>query len=269
MKKLEDTSESSSDIANTWNTAHETLLASIGDKANCMRWMHTQSQVYFERWNFWMAVPSVTVSALAGSATIGITRLDTSSQGIASIVIGVFTIASGVLTSINQLLKASQFSEAHRISSIAYGKLHRVIANELALRRDQRTSAQEFLKIIRTEQDRLEESSPVVGDNIIAKFNNKVETNTTLEKPEIVVQHEKPNLGRVVAVGPGKRDKRGRLRPLDVPVGALVRFGTDEGYLSYPEHREGGRTFLVLQEADVAFIAEPEAPGAALEARGG
>lgn len=186
LKKLEDTSESSSDIANTWNTAHETLLASIGDKANCMRWMHTQSQVYFERWNFWMAVPSVTVSALAGSATIGITRLDTSSQGIASIVIGVFTIASGVLTSINQLLKASQFSEAHRISSIAYGKLHRVIANELALRRDQRTSAQEFLKIIRTEQDRLEESSPVVGDNIIAKFNNKVETNTTLEKPEIV-----------------------------------------------------------------------------------
>jgi len=186
LKKLEDTSESSSDIANTWNTAHETLLASIGDKANCMRWMHTQSQVYYERWNFWMAVPSVTVSALAGSATIGMTRLDTSAQAIASIIIGVFTIASGVLTSINQLLKASQFAEAHRIASVAYGKLHRVIANELALRRDQRTNAQEFLKVIRTEQDRLEESSPVVGDNIIDKFNNKVESNTTLEKPEIV-----------------------------------------------------------------------------------
>ena len=81
-----------------------------------------------------------------------------------------------------------------------------------------------------------------------------------------VVQHEKPNLGRVVAVGPGKVVK-GRRRPLDVPVGALVRFGTDEGYLSYPEHREGGRTLLVLQEADIAFIAEPEGQAGALAAR--
>jgi hypothetical protein len=30
-----------------------------------------------------------------------------------------------VLTSINQLLKAPQFGEGHRIASIAYGKLYR------------------------------------------------------------------------------------------------------------------------------------------------
>ena len=72
-----------------------------------------------------------------------------------------------------------------------------------------------------------------------------------------VVQHEKPSVGRVVAVGPGKRDKRGRIRPLDARVGDVVRFGTDAGYLTYPEHEEGGKRFLVLQEADVAFIAEP------------
>ena len=73
-----------------------------------------------------------------------------------------------------------------------------------------------------------------------------------------VVQDEKPNLGRVVAVGPGKRDKRGRIVPLDVSVGALVRFGTDEGYLSYPEVEVSGKRLLCMQEADVAFIAEPE-----------
>lgn len=71
-----------------------------------------------------------------------------------------------------------------------------------------------------------------------------------------VVQDEKPNLARVVAVGPGKRDKKGRLKPLDVAVGALVRFGTDEGYLTFPAFEEGGERFLVLQEADVAFVAE-------------
>jgi hypothetical protein len=103
-----------------------------------------------------------------------------------TIVVGITTIATGVLTSINQLLKAPQCGEGHRIASIAYGKLYRVISNELALRRDQRTNAQEFLKIIRLEQDRLEESCPVIHSNIIRRFNKKVETNTTLEKPEIV-----------------------------------------------------------------------------------
>lgn len=186
LKKLEDTSESSSDIANSWNSAHETLLASIGDKANCMRWMHTQSQIYYDRWNFWLSIPSVTLTALAGATTIGLTQLNPTAQTYITIVVGIVTISTGVLTSINQLIKAPQCSEGHRIASIAYGKLYRVISNELALRRDQRTNAQEFLKVIRVEQDRLEESCPVIHSNIIRRFNKKVESNVTLEKPEIV-----------------------------------------------------------------------------------
>jgi hypothetical protein len=186
LKKLEDTSESSSDIANSWNSSHETLLASIGDKANCMRWMHTKSQVYYDRWNFWLSVPSVTLTALAGATTIGLTQLNPLAQTYVTIIVGVTTIATGVLTSVNQLLKAPQSSEGHRIASIAYGKLYRVISNELALRRDQRTNAQEFLKVIRVEQDRLEESCPVIHSNVIRRFNKKVESNVTLEKPEIV-----------------------------------------------------------------------------------
>jgi len=83
-------------------------------------------------------------------------------------------------------MKTPQFSEGHRIASLAYSKMHRVISSELALRRDQRSPAQGFLKMIRMEQDRLEESSPIILDSIIRKFNAKVESNITLEKPEIV-----------------------------------------------------------------------------------
>ena len=71
----------------------------------------------------------------------------------------------------------------------------------------------------------------------------------------VVVSDEKPNMGYVRAIGPGKRVK-GRVRPVDVPLGALVRFGSGEGYLSFPEYREGARRFLVLSEADVCWIAE-------------
>lgn len=207
LKKLEDTSESSSDIANSWNSAHETLLASIGDKANCMRWMHTQSQIYYDRWNFWLTIPSVAFTALSGSACIGLTRFDAEAQATATIVVGAITIVSGIMTSINQILKSAQFSEGHRLASISYGKLFRVISNELALRRDQRANAQEFLKVIRTEQDRLEESSPIVHSNIIVRFNQKVESNATLEKPEIVgeLDHIRVNMSSKPPPGIGRQ----------------------------------------------------------------
>ena len=148
--------------------------------------MHTQSQVYYDRWNFWLSIPSVTLTALAGATTIGLTQLNPLAQTYVTIIVGIATISTGILTSVNQLIKAPQSSEGHRIAAIAYGKLYRVISNELALRRDQRANAQEFLKVIRIEQDRLEESCPVIQSNIIRRFNEKVESNATLEKPEIV-----------------------------------------------------------------------------------
>ena len=56
-----------------------------------------------------------------------------------------------------------------------------------------------------------------------------------------VVSSEKFNLGEVVATGP-KADS--------VKVGDRIRFGTGDGYLTYPEWRG----FLVLAEADVCFV---------------
>jgi chaperonin GroES len=40
---------------------------------------------------------------------------------------------------------------------------------------------------------------------------------------------EKPQQGEVVAVGPGGRDERGQLVPLDVKVGDVVLFGKWSG----------------------------------------
>lgn len=186
LKKLDDTSETSSVIANSWNTSHERLLASIGDRANGMRWMHNQSHMYYEKLNFWLTIPNVAVTALAGSASIGITTLFSgSNQTIVSLIIGLMTLSSGVLTTINQYMKTSQLAEAHRIACIAYGKLHRIISGELALRRDQRINAQSFLEVIREEQNRLEESSPSIQTHIIMEFNKKIKDKPELERPEI------------------------------------------------------------------------------------
>jgi co-chaperonin GroES (HSP10) len=76
-----------------------------------------------------------------------------------------------------------------------------------------------------------------------------------------VVSHEKFTQGVVAAVGPGRPNKKGVIRPLTVKPGDFITYGCIErGYDFYPIYEEGGVRYRILQEADVAFIADPDAP---------
>ena len=86
----------------------------------------------------------------------------------------------------------------------------------------------------------------------------------TASKVIAVVLHEQPNLGVVVAVGPGKRDKKGNIKPLDVKPGDTVRFGEFKNM--FPEYYIGLEKHLIIQEADVAGVVEPEHVAEALAA---
>jgi hypothetical protein len=115
------------------------------------------------------------------------------SQHVAAIIIGIISIFSAVLTTINQYIKSQQMMEAHRAASISYGKLNRIINNELALRRDQRINALEFLKLVRTEQDRLENTAPSIIPHVIMRFNTQF-ADSRIEKPEIAGDLDETNI---------------------------------------------------------------------------
>ena len=179
-------SETSTEIANTWNTAQEELLKAISERSNCMRWLHTQCNYHFDSMNFYLTIPSIVLSTLNGGFTMSLTSVfpNAESQHVAAIIIGIISIFSAVLTTINQYIKSQQMMEAHRAASISYGKLNRIINNELALRRDQRINALEFLKLVRTEQDRLENTAPSIIPHVIMRFNTQF-ADSRIEKPEI------------------------------------------------------------------------------------
>jgi hypothetical protein len=181
-----DESAQSTEIAATWNDSQEKLLKAISERSNCMRWLHSQCQIHFEYMNFYFTIPNVIISTLNGSFTMSLTSLfpDPGSQKYATTVIGLISILSAVLITMNQYVKSQQMMEAHRSAGLAYSKLHRMISNELAMRRDQRSNAFEFTKIVRAEQDRLENMSPSIIPSIITKF-NRVFANRNIEKPEI------------------------------------------------------------------------------------
>jgi len=179
-------SETSSEILMTWNEHQEQLLKGIAERSNCMRWLHTESSQYFDNLNFYFTIPNVVISTLNGSFTMSLTSLfpDVGAQKSATTIIGLISIFSAVLITMNQYVKSQQMMEAHRAASISYGKLYRIIMNELALRRDQRTNGLEFLKMVRVEIDRLENTAPTIPPFIIKKFNLQF-AETDIEKPEI------------------------------------------------------------------------------------
>lgn len=61
-------------------------------------------------------------------------------------------------------------------------------------------------------------------------------------------------MGKVLAVGPGKDDKRGRRRPPDVPIGELVTFSDSCG--QEVEH-EGKRYIFIREDDIVGFVDKP------------
>jgi hypothetical protein len=170
----------------SWQGEEEKLVAAIGDRCNGYQWLHTQSQIHYDRWNFCLTIPNIIISAITGSVTIGLSSLfPPSAQMAATTVLGGLTLSAGVLTTINQYMKSSSLAEGHRIAALAYGKLYRLILTELSMRREHRHSASDFLKLIRTEQDRLQEMSPTIGQNIINVFNATFKDVKDLERPEI------------------------------------------------------------------------------------
>ena len=61
---------------------------------------------------------------------------------------------------------------------------------------------------------------------------------------------EKPSEGKIVAVGPGAREKDGSFVPMEVKVGDRILFGKWSG----TEATIDGQELLIMQESDVMGI---------------
>jgi chaperonin GroES len=63
---------------------------------------------------------------------------------------------------------------------------------------------------------------------------------------------EKPQEGEVIAVGPGARNERGEIVPLDVKAGDRVLFGKWSG----TEVKIEGEELLIMKESDLLGVIE-------------
>jgi chaperonin GroES len=63
---------------------------------------------------------------------------------------------------------------------------------------------------------------------------------------------EKPQTGKVIAVGPGARGEDGKIEPLDVKAGDKVLFGKWSG----SEVKLDGEELLIMKESDIMGVLE-------------
>ena len=72
---------------------------------------------------------------------------------------------------------------------------------------------------------------------------------------------EKPQQGEIIAAGPGARNEKGELVPLDVKAGDRILFGKWSG----TEVKIDGEDLLIMKESDIMGILEDKLPRPAAE----
>ena len=252
----ESISENSSVIAASWSSSEEKLLKSIAERSNCMRWLHTQCNLHFDNLNFYFTIPNIIISTLNGSFTMSLSALlpDPNSQRIATFVIGLVSIFSAVLITLNQYMKSQEMTEAHRAAAVAYSKLSRIIMNELSLRREQRTNGLEFLKYVRAEVDRLENTAPAIIHNIIYRFNLTF-ADKNIEKPEITGDLDEVEINKI------SKKRRNSLTMFKSIRGALNKSTFLPSYLfkkNSPHDTKDENTIVKISESPTAETNKPK-----------
>lgn len=170
---------------NGWTEQHEEIFVEWADKAMCYRWLHSRSYKIFSFRNACYTIPVIIMSTISGTASFAQDKFPPAQRVLAQMIIGTINIFAGILTTIQQFLKITQYCEAHRVSAISWGKFSQNIKVELTKNPKDREKPMEMLKSYKEEFDRLIEISPDIEDKIVAEFqakfgkNKEAELNTT------------------------------------------------------------------------------------------
>lgn len=89
-------------------------------------------------------------------------------------------------------------------------------------------------------------------DRVVVK---RLEENLEKTKGGIIIPDtakEKPQQGKVIAIGKGKMNEDGKVTPLDVKVGDTILFGKYSG----SEIKVDGDEHLIMREEDILGVVE-------------
>lgn len=156
-----------------WSSQLEALIASEAERARGLAWIHMKAEQIFSRRNNCIQIPVIILSTLAGTASVGSSSLFPQDAMVGSVVIGMVSIVCGILNTIQSYFSFSRKAEAHRIAYLSYSKLFTYISVELSLPRTERLLPEKVLTDLRTQIERLAETTPTPPQQVLDLFNTR------------------------------------------------------------------------------------------------
>lgn len=156
-----------------WNNEIEDYLKNIGEKSQIYSLLHKNSEKKYNKISYQFDIPNIVISTVAGTLSISSSSLFQGMEKEASVFIGILSLISSILTTINSYFGFKKRCETHRLVSIQYQKLFLKIDLVLGLKQVERPSLNEFIKFVSDEFNRLAEISPIIDTDLITEFKNK------------------------------------------------------------------------------------------------
>ena len=144
------------------------LLSKWKDICDNYKHLHEESYAYFFRLNNGLMIPIITLSTCSGSISIIFSLQE--SAWYFQLIAGVFGLSVGLLSGIYNFLSVPEFQEKHYIYAVNFDQLARTIDMELVLYKSSNktyASLPEFIKIVKTNLDRLIENAPSIPEHIL------------------------------------------------------------------------------------------------------
>jgi len=167
----------------SWNKELELYFRETAEKAHGRGWCHKRSESIFTFRRTLIDLPVIVGSGIVAFLNAGSTSLFKDPMT-SSVALGVGSLIIGVLNTLGTYYNWSKRAEGHRIASIHYDRHYRFIRIQMALPRDERMTPPDLLKAVKDTEDRLQETSPILPNEVINEFQSKFGSNSDIAKPE-------------------------------------------------------------------------------------
>ena len=171
-----------------WNIDHEVILASWCDTAQCYRWLCYNSHEKYSKMQYSFSIPTIILSTVIGAASFTSISVSSNFQQYMPLVVGTVNITIGILNTLQQYFKISEYNENYRICSLAWAKFARMIQFELAKHPNERCTPGIFIRKTCEDLERLMETTPIFPKEIIKDLKKKLskQENQNIQKPPIL-----------------------------------------------------------------------------------
>ena len=156
----------------------ELLYKKSGEQCECMGILHQLSQKKYNMFSIATNIPVIVLSSAIGF----ISSLQLFNNQ--NVMLGVLSILVSLVKSLDNYFDFTRRAENHRLTSLNYSKIAKLIEIQLTLKREDRIDAEDLLNIISNDVASLRESEPTIDKDIINTFNKKYYKDLT-SKPSI------------------------------------------------------------------------------------